>query len=257
MGFYRDRRFVPSTNLTLDDREVMLAQEQDVVMRPGGMAKEIEGEFGLAGEREGTLVLTNRRLIFVTTNEKEESLVEPNLLDPWGRVALSYSDVEDLSTIPEDPKNVFVPLASISKTVGHKGLISPRLEVTWAAGGRSVSAVFTEELTGRRKKNLNDWVGVIERLRLGTQAIEDLPKGPAADTLEGRVMGVFADMQEKGVMTVAGELREAFHQDFDIDEVQGACDSLASQGLLVLQKDESGVGFYRKRSPLGPDDLSV
>ena len=256
MAFYRESKPVSPTPLTVDDTEFMLAQEQDVMMRAGGVKQELEEEFGV-GEKGGTLVLTNRRLIFVTTDEREDDLGEPNLLDPWGKVAFFYSDVEDLSTIPEDPKNTFITLASIDKVVGHKGLISPRLEVTWTAGGRSRSAVFTQELTGHRKRNLNDWVGVVERLKSGTQVIEEPPRGPPSDSLDGKILGVLADMQEKGLMTITGELMKTFHQDFDPDEVQRSCDGLAAQGLVVLHTDGTGVGFYRKKSPLGKDDLSA
>jgi hypothetical protein len=55
------------------ETEMILAEEQGAVMRPAGVKEEIEAEFG-AHEREGTLVLTNRRLIFVCTNEEEEDL---------------------------------------------------------------------------------------------------------------------------------------------------------------------------------------
>ena len=54
--------------------EVMLAQEQGVRMRGVGERKEIEGGFG--GELEGTLVLTNHRLIFVCTNEQKDNVRE-------------------------------------------------------------------------------------------------------------------------------------------------------------------------------------
>src|SRR5712691_9068000 len=54
--------------------EVILTQEQAVSRGTG--EKEREGGFG-AGLLEGTLILTNKRLIFVTTAEAEEDLSEP------------------------------------------------------------------------------------------------------------------------------------------------------------------------------------
>jgi len=257
MGFYRKTGVALSILLQKDDREVMLAQEQEVMMRPGGRAKELEGEFGLGGEVEGTLILTNRRLIFVTTNEREEDLPEPTALDPWAKVALSYSDVEDLSTIPEDPKNTFIPIAAITQVKGHKGVVGPRLDVTWSASGATNSMAFTEELTGHRNRNLNDWAAVIERLRAGTQVILDLPKPPQTDSLEGKAFAVLSDMQEKGVMTIVGGIGDDFKQEVDPDEVEDACDRLAEGGLVEKRPDSSGDVFYRKRSPLGPDDLST
>ncbi|MDG7003603.1 MAG: hypothetical protein JRN56_06870, partial [Nitrososphaerota archaeon] len=53
--------------------EVILAQEQGTEMRTGGVSKGLEAEFG-GGVKEGTLVLTNRRLIFVCTDDKGEEL---------------------------------------------------------------------------------------------------------------------------------------------------------------------------------------
>ncbi len=70
-----------------------LAQEQGVVMRQAGTAKELEGQLG--GELEGTLLLTNRRLLFVCTNEKEDDL--PTGI---GKMHMVYSDVGDLVIYP-------------------------------------------------------------------------------------------------------------------------------------------------------------
>ncbi len=52
--------------------EIMLSQEQAVIRRGPGVRKEVESAFGLGGETEGTLVLTDRRLVYVHSNEKEE-----------------------------------------------------------------------------------------------------------------------------------------------------------------------------------------
>lgn len=89
--------------------ELMLAQEQSVFMRESGRVRELEG--GLGGELEGTLVLTNRRLIFACTNERQDDLRAPSAP---GVMHLVYSDVEDLASIPANDDNLFIELSSIT-----------------------------------------------------------------------------------------------------------------------------------------------
>ncbi len=44
--------------------------------------------------------------------------------------------------------------------------------------------------------------------------------------------------------------------DLDTDRVEAACKKLSSMGFVDETPDNSGETFYRKRSPLGEDDLS-
>ena len=231
--------------------EVILAQEQGAEMRAGGASKELKAEFGV-GVKEGTLVLTNRRLIFVCTNDKGEDL-------PVGFFAehlLLYSEVEDLGDIPSRAPNVFISLDSAS-VKGHKGgLGRPSLQVSWKDGGGAHDAVFTETLTGRRKVNLGDWASAIEGIRSGTRTLVSLPPLPPTASLEGKVMHVLADMQEKGVLEIEESVEGEYKVDLDPDEVQAACDRLSSQKLLVRFPDPSGDIFYRRASALGDDGFS-
>ena len=225
--------------------EAMLAQEQGVRMRKSGERQELEG--GLGGELEGTLVLTTHRLIFVSTNEKEDSLRGMRLV---------YSDVEELTSIPKTSGNFFIPLQSIKSVKGHFGRLErPSLEVKWrdrVEEGR----VFVERLSGRsRRRNLNDWALVIERLKAGNQKFIQLPKAPAADTLDGRIMIILADMQRKGTFEVEQEAENRFNVQLDPDDVEAACKRLARTGLIEEIPDTSGDLYYRKRSPLGDDTL--
>ncbi len=64
---------------------------------------------------EGTLLLTNRRLIFVCTHEKEDELKT----SPFGKMALVYSDVENLVSIPAGGDNLFIEISTISSVKGH------------------------------------------------------------------------------------------------------------------------------------------
>jgi hypothetical protein len=236
--------------LSGDSSEAILAQEQGATMRAGGAAKEFEAEFGFSS-KEGTLVLTNKRLIFVCTNDKGEDLPVGWL----GDHLLLYSEVEDLDSIPNRPPNVFLSLQSISAK-GHKGIGRPSLEVSWSDKAGSHSLVFTETMTGTRRTNLNDWAAVIGGVKSGAHKLVTLPPTPSTDTLEGKIMHVLADMQEKGVLEIEEAVEDEYKVDLDPDDVQGACDRLAAHGLLIRSPDSSGDVYYRRMSPLGEKDLS-
>jgi hypothetical protein len=230
----------------------MLAQEQGVAMRESGRAKELEGRLG--GELEGTLLLTNRRLIFVCTHEKEDELKT----SPFGKMALVYSDVENLVSIPAGGDNLFIEISTISSVKGHTGHVTkPSLEVKWQEGAKENGRVFIELLSGRsRRRNLNDWAKVIERLKTGDQKLIQLPKPPATNTLDGKIYCVLTDMQRKGVFEVKEEAEKQFKSKLDPDEVQAACDRLSNIGLLKKMPDPSGDTYYQKCSPLGEDELN-
>jgi len=235
-----------------ENDEVMLAQEHGVVMREAGRAKELEARLG--GELEGTLLLTNRRLIFVCTHEREDDLKTM----PFGKMPLVYSDVEDLASIPTGDDNLFIKLSSISSVKGHTGHVTkPSLGIKWQEGANEKGRVFIELLSGRsRRRNLNDWAKVIERLKTGDQKLIQLPKPPAADTLEGKIYRVLADMQKKGVFEVEEAVEKQFGLKLDPDEVQAACGRLSNIGLLKKMPDPSGDTYYQKRSALGEDELN-
>jgi hypothetical protein len=223
--------------------ESILAQEQAVTMRGLGVKKELEAEVGV-GEKEGTLVLTNKRLIFVCTDEKEEDVhLGYTPLTPTAH--LLFSDVEDLGEIPQDPRNTFISISSVTSAIGHKGgLAKPKLEVRWTAKTQEMGAEFTELLTGKRKKNLNDLAAVIQKLKSGGLTLIAVPKAPPIDTLEGKVVHVLSDMQEKGVFSIKAEIEEKFKIDVDPDEIQGACEGLAKDGALDRFPDPQRHGQY-------------
>ena len=227
---------------------MILAQEQGVMMRPAGVLREIKAELGV-GIREGTLILTDRRLIFVCTNERGENL-------PVGYFAhqrLLYSDVEDLKKIPRQPPNIFIPLETAIAKGHREALERPSLEIMWRDEEGDHDLIFIETLTGRRKRNLNDWAPVVEKLKDGTQKLVRLPSVPSTDSLEEKVMHVLADMQEKGVFEIEGDLESEYGTDMNPDDVQAACDRLVAQGLLARVPDPSGDIFYRRLSPIGED----
>ena len=224
-------------------------------MRSGGGTKELEAEFGV-GTIEGTLVLTNKRLIFACTNEKEEDLPGAPLA-PLSKFRLVYSEVEDLASIPASSPNIFVPITSVSLVAGHRGGVErPSLRLSWKDNDGDHTVVFTEGLIGRRKRNLNDWAPIITNLKAGTQKLAPLPSPPSTDSLEGQIVRVLSDMQEKGIFEIEEAVETEFKVDLDPDQVQAACDKLASQLLLVRFPDSSGDVFYRRASPLGEDNPS-
>jgi hypothetical protein len=238
-----------------DQSEVILAQNQGVTMRDAGRKKEIEAEFGF-DETHGTLVLTNKRLIFACTNEKEEDIPGENYEVPWSKIGVVYSEVEDIEGISQEPPNVFVPITAISSVRGHaEGIGRASIEVSWADAAGKHGAVFTQDLK-RSGRNLNDWAPTIENIRAGRQRLVALPKPPSVDTLEGKVVRVLSDMQEKGLLVIEEAVETEFKVELDPDDVQAACENLASQGLLKRYPDSSGEVYYRKASPLGEDDLS-
>lgn len=226
----------------------MLAQEQGIIMRDVGAKKELEGELGLGGELEGTLILTNQRLIFVNTNEETLRLL---------RVRLRYSDVKDLESIPIGQGNMFVDVRSISVVKGHRGELRPSLEIRWSESGEERGKTFSELVTGRsRRRNLNDWAPVIERLMNGSQKLVELVGTPGVEILEGKIMRILSDMQWRGVFGIEEAVEKEFKIDLDSDDVQSGCERLASQRLLKKRPEPGGEAFYRKCSPLGEDDLS-
>ena len=215
-----------------------------------GKRKELEADFGF-GEVEGTLVLTDRRLIFVCTDEKMVEL-------PVGFLEsdLVFSEVEDIDQIPQKPPNVFVPISTIESVKPHGGRLErPGIELEWDDGKAKRSALIVQG-EERKGKGLRDWAPVIENLKAGRQKLVIIPQPPSMDTLEGKIARELSDMQEKGVLEIEGEVEDQFKVELDPDDVQTACDALASEGIIRRYPDSSGDVFYRRASPLGEDDLS-
>jgi hypothetical protein len=176
---------------------------------------------------------------------------------PLMGVRLLYSDVEDLDQVPLRSPNLFIQLGSISGARGHKGELGrPSLEIEWQDGNKKRAAVFTETLTGRRRRNLNEWALIIQNLKGGKQKLANVPRPPSVDTLDGKIVHTLSDMQEKGVFMIEEAVEKEFVVDLDPDEVQAACDRLSAQGILIRLPDSSGDVFYRRASPLGEDDFS-
>jgi hypothetical protein len=108
----------------------MLAEEQAVIHRGAGLKKEVEGAFGLGGETEGTLILTDRRLIYAHKAAEEEVDLPVGL---FTYKSLFIDDVEGLDSMSNDSEGLEIPLSRIVRAEGHGGrvAIAPKLEVEY------------------------------------------------------------------------------------------------------------------------------
>lgn len=233
-----------------DSSELILAQMQDVIVKDSlpGKPKDLVG----------SLILTDRRLVFVEANREDNLYIGRGIISKRSET-FRYADIDDLGEIASNQNNFSIPLKSVSEAIGSEGLLHPpELKVGWKdEAGAAARAVFREELITRRKKDLKDWARVILGLRDGRIVIRrPSTRPPSIDSLDGKILHVLGDMQEKGVFEIEEDAESAFKTDLDPDEVQAACDRLAVQGFLDKQEDSSGEAFYRKRSLLGEDDLS-
>ena len=131
-------------------------------------------------------------------------------------------------------------------------MTNPNLKIKYKACFSERDAEFIQTIIGGRKKNLNDWAGVIADLKNGKIKIEIPSSLPGKDTLEGRIVNSLVDLQEKGVFEIEKEIETRYKIDLDPDRVEEACNNLVSKGILEKKSED----FYRLTSPLGDDDLS-
>jgi hypothetical protein len=236
--------------------EVLLAEEQAVIHRGVGLKKEIEGAFGFGGETEGTLILTNRRLIYAHKAAEKEVDLPVGL---FSYKSLFIDDIEGLDSISNDSEGLEIPLSQIVRVEGHGGrdAIAPKLEVQYAIqSGETRSTEFVEQITGAsRKKNLNDWAEIIRKLKASQVKLTELPGAPSEGTLEGRIYRALGDMQEKGALAIEEEVEERYNVDLDPDDVVAACDKLVGMGLIRKADTDEGDPFYTRISQLGENDV--
>ena len=241
--------------LSGDQPEVMLAEEQAVIHRGAGLKNEVEAAFGI-GETEGTLILTNRRLIYAHRAAEEEVDLPVGI---FTYKSVFIDDIEGLDSINNDSEGLEIPLSQVVRVEGHGGkdAIAPKLEVEYTAqSGETHWTVFVEQITGAsRRNNLNDWPEIIEKLRAGQVKLVGLPDAPSETTLEGRIYRALGDMQEKGALTIEEEVEKRYNLDLDPDEVIVACNRLVGMGLIRKADTDEDDPFYQRISPLGDDDV--
>src|SRR5437667_12187889 len=98
-------------------------------------------------------------------------------------------------------------------------------------------------MTGKRSRNLDDWARTMERLRKGKLSLISLPEAPGLDTLEGQVLRVLSDSQEKGILTIGHLVEDAFKIELDPNQVKVASEKLTSAGLVKRRRDSSAKNF--------------
>lgn len=226
--------------------EIILAEAQDASCESGKL------------EAEGTLVLTNKRLLFVRGNI-DEDLKRRGIYGMPHLQRFRFADIIELSDVPEDPANISINLEQIETEKGSGGIIgAPSLKIKWKESGVEKSCEFAADVSSGGKKSIKDWAHVIDGLKSG-RIKPVFPNGelPKRDSLEFKVLSILGDMQEKGVFEIEEEVEEAFKVDLDPDVVEASCENLVKLGMLDKIPDASGDNFYRKRSPLGQDDLST
>jgi len=137
--------------------------------------------------------------------------------------------------------------------------VAPKLEVKWADTNMAIRIEeFVQQVTGgSRKKNLNDWARVIDKLTARQLRITPLPTPPGEGTLEGRALAVLGDMQDKGALTIEEEIEARYKVDLDPDAVEAALAKLVGLGLVKRFTPRDEEPYFRKASPLGDEDLSA
>jgi hypothetical protein len=195
--------------------------------------------------------------LFVAANQEIDFRVSDTPLDPEGVERFRFADVDDLKDVPNSPENISIPLDEIEVERGGEHFFeNPHLKVRWSEGGAEKKAEFVADINRSSGKiDLKNWAKVIDSLKTGKTKIEyPNVQLPSKDTLEGRILYILGDMQEKGTMDIEKETEDYFKVDLDPDDVEGACKKLVSMGLVDTVGDSSGYPFYRKRSPLGSVD---
>ncbi len=131
-------------------------------------------------------------------------------------------------------------------------MTNPNLKVKYRVESQEKEVEFIQTIIGGRKKNLNDWAQVIEGIKNGKISIKIPSYFPDKNSLEGRIIESLSDLQEKGIFEIESEIETRYKVDLDPDDVEKACNSLVSKGVLEKKEED----FYRLPSPLGMDDLS-
>jgi hypothetical protein len=241
--------------------ETILAQEQGVINRGTGALQELEGGFDASKkESEGTLILTNNRLIYARGDTTEKLSRAGGFVGAiaGGSKSIVFLDADDLDDVKSDPANLWIELKSIVSVTGHKRMAqAPKLEVRWNAGSERKTE-FIQQITGSsRKKNLNDWAAVIERLKEGKQVFKPLPSAPDTATLEGRIYHLLSDYEDRGPLTIEDEVEKRYNIQLEPEDVEAACEKLVGQGLVEKTAVAGEAPFYEKVSPLGDDTLDA
>lgn len=230
------------------ENETILAEERDVILK--------------SKQSDGTLVLTNRQILFIPATQAEGfSVVSSSTYVGAGAssiksTTLYYTDIKNLGDVSQyetSPDFFTIPIVSVTDIKGRKGLLHPTLEIRWNSEDMTVrNALFIQRITGKSKRvNLTDWAVAIEKIKSGVKFYPKLPDYSSIDQdqLAQTIVGALSDLQEKGLYEIQQEIERDYQigQEIDSDDLQSKCHSLVERRILSV--DETGE-FYWIRSPI-------
>lgn len=187
--------------------------------------------------KEGSLVLTNRRLVFAA-----------------GKSTLTPDEIKK---VMQDRDAFSISLEQIANVTGNRGILRPSLQVIWRNAPEDQTTMRTDFIQNYRPKTLeeatngiNEWVSAIEG---GALADGDLKSGESAaivdqSELKSKVLEELGDMQWKGFFQIEKELREKFNLTPDPDLLEKVCAELVKEKRI--EQDKYGQ-FFRKTPASG------
>lgn len=182
--------------------------------------------------KEGSLILTNKRLAFVT-----------------GKVNLADKDI---SSTLQGGNVSEIPLDNVAAVTGNRGILRPSLIVLWHNQPGDQNTTRTEFIQNYKPKNLeevrngiNEWAPLIEENAIPNEEGSNLESESKVSEkeLRGRVLDELGDMQWKGFFQISKELREKYDISVDPDSLENVCHELAKEKLI--EEDKYGA-FFRK-----------
>lgn len=182
---------------------------------------------------EGTLFLTDRRLVFVAGQELDEG--------------------EDIQKMLDEADALSIPLDQVVTASGNRGILRQSLNIVWHNPPDSPSTTKTEFLQKNRPRNvaeaknaISEWVPQIEETAVSevkTEQEEMVRSSPSWDQLDSKVLQALGDMKWKGFFQLERELEETYGASLDPDDLETSCKRLV-KGKLIEQ-DKYGA-FFKK-----------
>lgn len=210
---------------------------------------------------QGSLVLTNKRLLFIVGDRwKRDDGLPPLMSTSLSDMGTNQSDKEDSSSndIPDNTNNFSIPLDRVESTVGRKGILKNTLFVR--IRDQVTDELTTLEFNARVRPpsledpgNIDNWASWIEKAQTSTpEEFENTygekstqPSGYFREGLDHMIMDLLDDEEWKGLFQMGEELSLRYNESIDVDEIESACKALVKQKLV--EEDDMGE-FFRKRT---------
>jgi len=187
--------------------------------------------------QEGILLLTTKRLAFISTNAiKEEDKVQDFL---------------------QNPSSFSIPLDQIANASGNRGILRPSLKVSWHPQPGDPAATKVEFVQKSAPRTLDDvknavseWVTTIDQAaknEIVPQEFQETagPTAPAVNEgeLRARVLEDLDDKQWKGFFQISRDLDDKYGMNVDPDALENLCSKLVKEKLI--EQDKHGE-FFKK-----------